>query len=92
MNYYRLVHNVTNNDINITVIVPSPTTTLTITGASVNFTYFVQLEANNTLGFGPATVTNIGKYINIVQVVICMKFSTNFNITQLTTTIIPIST
>ena len=92
MNYYRVVHNVTNNDINITVIVPTPTTTLTITGASVNFTYFVQLEANNTLGFGPATVTNIGKYINIVQVVICMKFSTNFNITQLTTTIIPIST
>ena len=64
MKYYRVVHNVTNNDINITVIVPTPTTTLTITGASVNFTYFIQLEANNTLGFGPATLTNIGKYIN----------------------------
>ena len=64
MKYYRVVHNVTNNDINITVIVPTPTTTITITGASVDFTYFIQLEANNTLGFGPATVTNIGKYIN----------------------------
>ena len=64
MKYYKVVHNVTNNDINITVIVPTPTTTITITGASVNFTYFIQLEANNSLGFGPATITNIGKHIN----------------------------
>ena len=70
MNYYRVVHNVTNNEINITVIVPTPTTTITITGASVDSTYYIQLEANNTLGFGPATVTNIGKHINIVQVVV----------------------
>ena len=61
MSYYRVVHNVTDNDINITVIVPTPTTTLIITGAMLSSTYTIQIQASNILGYGPIVVTEISK-------------------------------
>ena len=60
MNYYRVVHNVTNNDINITVIVPTPTTTTTIIGATLGSTYTIEIKASNILGYGPIVMTKIG--------------------------------
>ena len=56
---YRIDHNVTNNDINITFVVPTPITTTTITGATLGSTYTIQIQASNILGYGPTVVTEI---------------------------------
>ena len=43
-----------------TIIIPTPTTTTTITGATLSSTYTIQIQASNILGYGPTAVTTIG--------------------------------
>ena len=56
---YRVAHNVSNNDINITFVVLAPTTTTTITGATLGSTYTIEIKASNILGYGPTAMTEI---------------------------------
>ena len=58
---YRVIHNVPDSD-NI-IIVPTPTTTATITGAILGSTYTIQIQASNTFAYGLVTSTVLGEYI-----------------------------
>ena len=56
---YRISHDVSNSD--NTIILPTPTTTLTITGATLGSTYTIEIKASNILGYGPTVMTEIGR-------------------------------
>ena len=56
---YRIDHNVFNND-SVNVIL-APTTTTTITGATLGSTYTIKIKASNILGYGPTAMTKVGK-------------------------------
>ena len=56
---YRVHHNVSNSNTAINVL--APTTTTTITGATLGSTYTIEVKASNMLGYGPTAVIKIGK-------------------------------
>ena len=58
---YRVYHNVSNSD--TVSVVLAPTTTTTITGATLGSTYTIEIKASNILGYGPTAMTEIGKLI-----------------------------
>ena len=53
-----------------TIIVPTPTTTTTITGAILGSTYTIQIQASNTFAYGLVTSTVLGEYIKKNKLVV----------------------
>ena len=74
-----IYHNVSNND--TVSVVLAPTTTTTITGATLGSTYTIEIKASNILGYGPTAMTEIGKLIvNIggrISTYILTKYANN---------------
>ena len=57
---YQVIHNISTTDDDITTTVLAPTSTISITGATLGSTYFIRVIPSNTLGTGPATESVIG--------------------------------
>ena len=57
---HSLITNISNNDTDITISLPSPVTDFVIDGATPGSTYTVQVAASNPIGLGAFTTTAFG--------------------------------
>ena len=60
MTGHSLITNISTDDTDITISLPSPITDFVINGAAPGSTYTVQVAASNPIGLGPFTTTAFG--------------------------------